>query len=112
GERVRKTEIIEGDDHMFMVAAPRGWVLDDTSGMGSRIRCVLYPKGQTWSTAATVMYVNPLHGYAVKERTVSALIAQDEKDFHKRSTKGRVIDAGTLTTAGNKTTRIRDLSCD
>src|SRR5262249_36024986 len=52
----RKALIIEGDDHLFMVAAPRGWVLDDTAGMGSRIRCVFYPKGQAWSTAHTVMY--------------------------------------------------------
>ena len=36
----RKALVIEGDDHLFMVSAPAGWVLDDTSGMGSRIRCV------------------------------------------------------------------------
>ena len=62
---VRKAVVIEGDDHLFMVAAPKGWVLDDTSGLGSRIRCVFYPKGQTWAAAPTVMYVNPMHGYGL-----------------------------------------------
>ena len=91
---VRNAVVIEGDDHLFMVAAPEGWVLDDTSGMGSRIRCVFYPKGQQWASAPTVMYVNPLHGYTAKTRTVSALIAEDVRQFMKRAPKGRVVDAG------------------
>ena len=69
----RKALVVEGDDHLFMVSAPKGWVLDDTSGMGSRIRCVFYPKGQRWATAPTVMYVNPLHGFAARERKFSML---------------------------------------
>ena len=109
---VRNAVVIEGDDHLFMVAAPQGWVLDDTSGMGSRIRCVFYPKGQTWAAAPTVMYVNPMHGYGLKERTVSAMIAQNEKDFHKRAPKGKVVEAGTLQTASGKTAKVRHFSYD
>lgn len=104
----RQALVIEGDDHLFMVSAPSGWVLDDTSGMGSRIRCVLYPKGQTWASAATVMYVNPLHGYGSRERTVSMLMADDQRAFLKRTPGGRVTDAGTLPTGGNgKTAQLR-----
>ncbi len=95
----RKALVIEGDDHLFMVAAPNGWVLDDTSGMGSRIRCVFYPKGQKWANAPTVMYVNPLHGYTAKTRTVSALISEDVRGFMKRAPQGRVTDAGRVATA-------------
>jgi hypothetical protein len=100
--------VIEGDDHLFMVAAPEGWVLDDTSGMGSRIRCVFYPKGQQWSSAPTVMYVNPLHGYASKQRTMLTLIADDEKAFKKRAPRGRVTEGGTLPTGtANKLAHVR-----
>ena len=95
----RKALVVEGDDHLFMVSAPKGWVLDDTSGMGSRIRCVFYPKGQAWATAPTVMYVNPLHGYTAKVRTVSALINEDVRQFMKRAPQGRVTDAGRFATA-------------
>jgi hypothetical protein len=104
----KNARIIEGDDHLFLVAAPEGWVLDDTSGMGSRIRCVFYPKGQKWSTAATVMYVNPLHGYSARQRTMLTLIAEDEKAFKKRSPRGRITEGGTLPTgATNKLARVR-----
>jgi len=108
----RKALVIEGDNHLFMVSAPKGWVVDDTSGMGSRIRCVFYPKGQQWATAPTVMYVNPLHGAAVKSRTVSALIAEDEKAFHQRSPKGKVTDGGTLPTGTKKIAMVRYFSED
>ena len=109
----RKALVIEGDDHLFMVSAPTGWVIDDTSGMGSRIRCVLYPKGQKWATASTVMYVNPLHGFAAKERKFSMLISDDVREFLKRSPKGRVMDAGNLPTgASGKQAVVRYFSED
>lgn len=108
----RKALVIEGDNHLFMISAPDGWVLDDTAGMGSRIRCVFYPKGQKWSTAPTVMYVNPLHGYGAKTRTVSALIAEDEKSFKHNSPRGKVTDAGTIQTTGRKTAVVRYFSAD
>lgn len=103
----RQALIIEGDDHLFMIAAPKGWVLDDTAGMGSRIRCVFYPKGQSWATASTVMYVNPLHGFGAKARTLSALVADDEKAFRQRSPRGAVTEGGTINTTGKKSARVR-----
>ncbi len=106
----RKALVIEGDDHLFMVSAPKGWVIDDTSGMGSRIRCVFYPKGQKWASAPTVMYVNPLHGYAARNRTVSSLIAEDARAFLKRSPRGKVSDMGTMTTQGGKNASLRYFS--
>jgi hypothetical protein len=108
----RKAIVIEGDNHLFMVSAPAGWVLDDTSGMGSRIRCVFYPSGQKWSTAPTVMYVNPLHGYGTKARTVSALMAEDEKSFKQNAPRGKVTDGGTIQTSGRKTAVVRYFSND
>lgn len=108
----RKALVIEGDDHLFMASAPKGWVLDDTSGMGSRIRCVFYPKGQKWATAPTVMYVNPLHGYTARTRTVSALIAEDGKAFLKRSPRGKVTDMGKIRTLSSKDAIVRYFSPD
>jgi hypothetical protein len=108
----KRALVIEGDNHLFMISAPDGWVLDDTSGMGSRIRCVFYPKGEKWNTAPTVMYVNPLHGYGAKTRTVSALMAEDEKSFRQKAPKGKVTDGGTIQTMGKKTATVRYFSYD
>jgi hypothetical protein len=108
----REELVVSGDDHLFMASAPKGWVLDDTSGMNSRIRCVFYPKGQKWSTAPTVMYVNPLHGYTAKTRTVSALIAEDARAFLKRSPRGKVTDMGKIKTLGGKEAIVRYFSED
>ena len=109
---VRRALVIEGDDHLFMVSPPRGWVLDDTAGMGSRIRCVFYPQGQKWASAPTVMYVNPLHGYGARTRTASVLIAEDEKAFLKRSPRGKVTPAPSITTSAKKSAIIRYFSDD
>jgi hypothetical protein len=109
---VRNAVVVEGDDHLFMVASPAGWVLDDTSGMGSRIRCVFYPKGQTWAGAATVMYVNPLHGFGVEKRTLATMIAENEKAFRTRAPKGKITDAGTLPTGAGKTAQVRYFAPD
>ncbi len=106
----RRALVIEGDNHLFMVSAPKGWILDDTSGMGSRIRCVFYPHGQTWASAPTVMYVNPLHGFGAKTRTVSNLMAEDEKSFRKRAPRGRITEGGKLTTGGSKEATVRYFS--
>ena len=42
-DSVRRARMVEGDNHLFLISTPAGWVLDDTAGMGSRIRCVFYP---------------------------------------------------------------------
>lgn len=112
GTGQRNAVVIEGDDHLFMVASPKGWVLDDTSGMGSRIRCVLYPHGESWASAATVMYVNPYHGMGLKERTLDAMIAESEKSFRKNAPKGRITDAGKLATAGGKSAQVHYFAPD
>ena len=41
------------------------------SGLGSKIRVVLYPRGQKWATAPTVMYSNPLHQDRLAPQDVS-----------------------------------------
>jgi len=40
----------------FSISAPEGWVLDNESGAEQGLPCVLYPKGESWADAKTVMY--------------------------------------------------------
>src|SRR5205814_1898308 len=48
--------IVYGPKAAFNIAAPEGWVLDNTSGADQGLPCVLYPKGSSWSDARTIMY--------------------------------------------------------
>src|SRR6266566_4114761 len=48
--------IVHGPKAAFNIAAPDGWVLDNESGKGQDLPCVLYPKAESWSKAKTVMY--------------------------------------------------------
>ncbi|PYK14228.1 MAG: hypothetical protein DME55_15510, partial [Verrucomicrobia bacterium] len=46
--------IVHGPKAGFNISAPEGWVLDNESGKGQDMPCVLYPKGESWSNAKTV----------------------------------------------------------
>src|SRR5437588_11838875 len=48
--------IVYGPNAAFNIAAPEGWVLDNESGAQQGLPCVLYPKGQPWADAKTIMY--------------------------------------------------------
>jgi hypothetical protein len=50
--------IVYGPKAAFDIAAPEGWVLDNESGKNQGLPCVLYPKGQSWTHAQTVMYAD------------------------------------------------------
>jgi hypothetical protein len=48
--------IVYGPKAAFNISAPQGWVLDNESGVEQGLPCVLYPKGESWADARTVMY--------------------------------------------------------
>jgi hypothetical protein len=48
--------IVYGPKAAFNIAAPAGWALDNQSGVEQGLPCVLYPKGESWADARTVMY--------------------------------------------------------
>src|SRR6266550_6942485 len=69
--------IVYGPKAGFNISAPEGWVVDNESGKGQDLTCVLYPKGSSRSDAKTVMYaklagpqwedVNAFVAMAIKE---------------------------------------------
>ena len=48
--------VVYGPKAAFNISAPEGWVLDNESGKEQGLPCVLYPKGQSWADAKTVIY--------------------------------------------------------
>lgn len=99
--------LLYGDDHVFGIVPPQGWTVDDSSGLGSRIRVVLYPRGQKWDSAPTVMYVNPLHQDRATRRTLAQMIEHDVKAFLQKAPKGKVSAQKPLRTAKAQVAEVR-----
>ena len=48
--------IVFGADHSFSVKAPKGWVLDNESGVDQGVHAAFYPKGGTWADSVVMAY--------------------------------------------------------
>jgi hypothetical protein len=102
------TGLAYGKDHIYMLKAPPGWVLDTKSGSGQGIFAAFYPKGSSWNSSV-VMYSNA----AGREgRTPEAAMAEDEKAIRAKSPHLHVVDGGTIITADRKKALIRYFSGD
>src|SRR6266446_5058099 len=85
--------IVYGPKAAFNIAAPEGWVLDNESGVEQGLPCVLYPKGESWADARTVIYAK-IAGtdYEDAEKFVQVAIKQMHSKHGKPKEK---IDKGT-----------------
>ena len=72
--------IVYGPKAAFNISAPEGWVLDNESGAEQGLPCVLYPKGESWADARTVMYAKIA---GTKFEDVNAFVAMAIKDMEK-----------------------------
>jgi len=76
--------IVYGPKAAFNIAAPEGWVLDNTSGADQGLPCVLYPKGSSWSDARTIMYAKIA---STQFEDVNAFVAMAIKEMQERHGK-------------------------
>jgi hypothetical protein len=72
--------MVYGPKAAFTIRAPGGWVLDNESGANQGLPCVLYPKGESWSDARTVMYAKIA---GTKFEDVNAFVALAIKEMEK-----------------------------
>jgi tetratricopeptide (TPR) repeat protein len=56
GEEAPRGGIVSGPKASFNIAAPDGWIVDTESGKQQDLPFVLYPKGESWADAKTIMY--------------------------------------------------------
>jgi len=50
------TGMLFGSNHAYYVTAPKGWVLDNQSGVSQGLHMVFYPVGQTWADSPMIVY--------------------------------------------------------
>src|SRR5213593_5311677 len=72
--------IVYGPKAAFNISAPEGWVVDNESGKGQDMPCVLYPKGSSWSDAKTIMYAKIA---STQFEDVNAFVAMAIKEMQK-----------------------------
>ena len=91
--------IVYGPKAAFNIAAPEGWVLDNTSGTEQGLPCVLYRKGASWADAKAIMYAK-IAGTQFED--VNAFVAMAIKEMQKTHDKPKgkspLVRRGTVTT--------------
>jgi len=50
--------IVYGSDYAFGLTAPKGWMLDNESGVSQGMHAVFYPKGGSWKGSTIVAYAS------------------------------------------------------
>ena len=73
--------IVYGADHAFSLKAPKGWMLDNESGVNQGVHAVFYPKGSSWKDSVVVAYAR------ARAKTDKIVTADDAakfvvEDFH------------------------------
>ena len=90
--------LVYGKDHMFAIKAPKGWVLDNVSGIKEGLYSVFYPEGSSWKSGAVVMYVNTVPLDQSKKETVDSVIEYDLGAYKKHSPSVSIESADPLAT--------------
>ena len=72
--------IIYGKNHAYTLTAPKGWVLDNRSGVKQGLHAVFYPQGSSWSDGVAVMYANVWQKENAKQ-TVQDIVDSDIQKF-------------------------------
>lgn len=73
--------IVYGADHAFSLKAPKGWMLDNESGVSQGVHAVFFPKGGSWKDSVVVAYARarPKTGKIVTADDAAKFVVED---FH------------------------------
>lgn len=110
GQDHMKTGIIYGENHVYSLTAPDGWVLDNNSGVSQGIYAVFYREGESWEKAETVMYTNTASLEDRAHKTLDQLIKYDLDNFKKEYSDILIIDAKDIVIKENVIAKVKYLS--
>ena len=105
---VEGSGIVYSGDLGIIVSAPKGWVLDNTSGVSQGTHAVMYPKGSSWNKASEVMYVNI--GEMGSLQSLEAFIAGDIERFKQEFPRIRVEGLDPVNTTSGPQAQVRAFS--
>ncbi len=94
--------LVYGKDHAFWLTAPKGWVLDNSSGVSQGLHAVFYPMGGSWNNSPTVMYCNTSNKSVKGNETLQELLDYDISQFKINAPNIKITDFPILYTKDKK----------
>jgi hypothetical protein len=82
-----QTGILHGVGHVYALAAPDGWILDNKSGVSQGLHAVFYPKSSSWENGTAVIYTRVTR----KDDLIQDAATHVEftlREFHKSNSPG------------------------
>ena len=110
GQDKMKTGIIYGSDIAFVLTAPEGWILDNTSAVNQGFFAVFYREGEAWKDAETVMYANIASYQNTPDTTLDLLISYDIGNFKNRYPDIDITDTQDIKIRANLNAKVKYLS--
>lgn len=97
--------ILYGENFVYSVTAPQGWVLDNQSGSELGVDAVFYPKNSSWSDTKVFFYPNVTT--KKKGDSLTSFIQYDVANYrNKRKTKS-IADGTPITVRSGKTVPVK-----
>jgi hypothetical protein len=97
--------IIYGPGHAFAVDAPKGWVLDNQSGVPYGLQAVFYPVGGSFPDGEVMMYVRTLPLPSAKD-PIGATMQNDLASLRQEDPSAAAKAAADIRTKDEKTARV------
>jgi len=94
--------IVYGRDHSFILTAPPGWILDNSSGVSQGLHAVFFPRGSSWQDGIVVMYARVVHKDQDQNKTMRKVIQNDIASFKKASNNSTVRGGPSISTKDSK----------
>jgi len=89
-----------GADHAFYISVPKGWVLDNESGVRQGLHMVLYPVGYTWMNSPVIAYGRSV-SKASNIHTIDDQVKLTIKDFKDNGSPDYRVDGTDKITLSN-----------
>ncbi|MGZ4983498.1 MAG: hypothetical protein ACXV9Q_05320 [Chthoniobacterales bacterium] len=99
--------IVYGPKAAFNIAAPEGWVIDNSAGAQQGLPCVLYRKGEPWESGDPVMYAKIASTSVVDAEAFAKAAVEDAKKKRGEYKTKRVESGKTKDGHAGSSTNIR-----
>ena len=93
--------IMYGEDHVFAIKLPQGWVVNPEIGKRLGLHAVMYPEDSSWRDSVVTMYSSFVHKRK-DTNTLKAIIEEDIAGYRKESANLKIKDVASIPVGDGK----------